>query len=148
MRFLVCDTFGHLSDTNSSDNTKPSSGSSSVPKTFSLILFISIFGSVCLDVSLDIQPLSTKIKISELSILRGVRTLYPAMPLLITLSTSICLELSQVPLIKTLSHFLEFSEKADASFFKLFSNSEMIFAFACPLSICHIPKAKIQMQKK
>ena len=94
LRFLVCDTFGHFSDTNSSDNTKPSSGSSSVPKTFSLILFISIFGRVCLDASLGIQPLSTKIKISELSILRGVRTLYPAIPLLITLSTSICLVLS------------------------------------------------------
>jgi hypothetical protein len=44
LRFLVCDTFGQSPETNMSDKTKPNSGFSSVPKTFSLILLISILG--------------------------------------------------------------------------------------------------------
>ena len=49
--------------------------------------------------------------ISDLLICRGVKTLYPATPEFMTLSTSIWLDPFQIPLIETLSHLDDASEK-------------------------------------
>ena len=88
--FLVCETFGQPPETNSSDKTSPSSGDSSIPLTFSFISIKLILGRSFISIFLFIQPLSIRISSFVSSNLKGVKTLYPAIPLLIVLSINIC----------------------------------------------------------
>jgi len=65
--------------------------------------------------------------ISDLLICRGVKTLYPATPEFMTLSTSIWLDPFQIPLIETLSHLDDASENNTGLFLILLLNSAIIF---------------------
>ena len=83
---MVCETFGHTSVTSSSERVRPSSGDSKIPLTLSFEFIRSIFGRTSMFLFLGIQPLSIRIISLVFISLKGVKTLYPAMPFLITLS--------------------------------------------------------------
>ena len=105
------------------ERTSPSSGSSKIPLTVSLFSSKLISGNTPLYLFCLIHPLSTRIVLSLPSILRGVMTLYPAIPLFIMLSIKICSEFIQLPLTYTLSHFFELSSKFEGVFLRLSLNS-------------------------
>jgi hypothetical protein len=65
-----------------------------------------------------------------------------------TLSTSICLDPFQSPLIDTLSHLDDASENDTGLFLILLLNSTIIFDFSWPLSTCHKPSRKKVIAKK
>jgi hypothetical protein len=81
-------------------------------------------------------------------ICKGVKTLYPAMPELITLSISICLDPFQTPLTMTLSHLEDSSEIDLGVFVILLLNCSIKFDFSWPLSTCHRPRRKKVVAKK